>query len=62
MRVYNFANSRIRKTDMTAETKFANNVSDLSNSSGVDAGFQFEFYCQRCNDRWRTEFKPYRSG
>lgn len=47
---------------MSAETKFANNVHDLSNSSGVDAGFQFEFYCQRCSDRWRTEFKPYRSA
>jgi len=47
---------------MTAETKFANNVHDLSNSSGVDAGFQFEFYCQRCSDRWRTAFKPYRSA
>lgn len=47
---------------MTEETKFSNNVSDLSNSSGVDAGFQFEFYCQRCSDRWRTEFKPYRSA
>jgi len=47
---------------MSTETKFANNVTDLSNSTGVDAGFQFEFYCQRCNDRWRTEFKPYRSA
>ena len=47
---------------MSAETKFASNVQDLSNSTGVDAGFQFEFYCQRCHDRWRTQFKPYRSA
>ncbi|TFW23283.1 zinc ribbon domain-containing protein [Massilia arenosa] len=47
---------------MSAEMQFANNYQDLSNSSGVDAGFQFEFYCQRCSDRWRTAFKPYRSG
>jgi hypothetical protein len=47
---------------MSAETKFANNVHDLSNRSGVDAGFQFEFYCERCNDRWRTPFKAYRSA
>lgn len=47
---------------MSTETKFANNVQDLSDRSGVDAGFQFEFYCQRCSDRWRTSFKPYRSA
>ncbi|XYJ12359.1 zinc ribbon domain-containing protein [Telluria sp. B2] len=45
-----------------AEMQFANNVRDLSNASGVDAGFQFEFYCERCSDRWRTHFKPYRSA
>lgn len=47
---------------MSTETKFANNVQDLSDRSGIDAGFQFEFYCQRCSDRWRTAFKPYRSA
>lgn len=47
---------------MSTETKFASNVSDLSNATGVDAGFQFEFYCERCRDRWRTAFKPYRSA
>lgn len=47
---------------MSTEMQFSSNYSDLSNSSGVDAGFQFEFYCQRCNDRWRTRFEPYRSG
>jgi len=45
-----------------AEIQFANNVRDLSNATGVDAGFQFEFYCERCSDRWRTHFKPYRSA
>lgn len=45
-----------------SQTKFADNVQDLSQSDGVDAGFQFEFYCERCNDRWRTKFQPYRSG
>lgn len=45
-----------------SQIKFADNYQDLSQSDGVDAGFQFEFYCERCNDRWRTKFKPYRSG
>ena len=45
-----------------SDMQFANNYRDLSNSTGVDAGFQFEFYCQRCSDRWRTHYKPYRSG
>lgn len=45
-----------------SEMQFSNNYQDLSNSSGVDAGFQFEFYCERCSDRWRTMFQPYRSG
>jgi hypothetical protein len=47
---------------MSSEMQFSNNYQDLCHSSGVDAGFQFEFYCQRCSDRWRTAFKPYRSG
>lgn len=45
-----------------SETKFSNNYRDLSQQSGVDAGFQFEFYCSRCSDTWRTHYKPYRSG
>jgi hypothetical protein len=44
------------------EVKFSDNYSDLSEKSGVKAGFQFEFFCERCNDRWRTDFVPYRSG
>lgn len=45
-----------------AEIKFADNYQDLSQQQGVDAGFQFEFYCERCNDKWRTKYRPYRSG
>jgi len=45
-----------------SEMQFANNYRDLSDAQGVDAGFQFEFYCERCSDRWRTHFKPYRSA
>lgn len=45
-----------------AEIKFSDNFNDLSQQSGVSAGFQFDFYCQRCNDTWRSEFVPYRSG
>lgn len=45
-----------------SEMQFSNNYRDLSDSQGVDAGFQFEFYCERCSDRWRTHFKPYRSA
>ncbi|WP_229467558.1 hypothetical protein [Massilia sp. Mn16-1_5] len=45
-----------------SDMQFSNNYRDLSNSTGVDAGFQFEFYCERCSDRWRTHFRPYRSA
>lgn len=39
------------------------NYRDLSTSpSDVNAGFQFEFYCERCGDANRTPFKPYRTG
>ena len=44
------------------ELKFSDNYNDVSRDSGVDSGFQFEFYCERCNDTWRTDFVPYRSG
>jgi hypothetical protein len=44
------------------EIQFSNNFSDHSIHSGVNAGFQFEFYCQRCHDAWRSEFVAYRSG
>ena len=45
-----------------AEIQFANNFNDLSHAQGVDAGFQFELYCERCSDTWRSESAPYRSG
>jgi hypothetical protein len=44
------------------EIKFSDNYSDLSQQSGVNAGFQFEFSCERCNDTWRTDFVSFRSG
>lgn len=44
------------------DIKFSDNYSDLCQQQGVNAGFQFEFYCERCNDTWRTEFVPYRGG
>jgi hypothetical protein len=40
------------------------NYHDLSSSSSSDlkAGFQFEFFCECCNDTWRSPFSPYRRG
>lgn len=45
-----------------ADFKFSDNYSDLSQESGARAGFQFEFYCERCGDAWRSEFTPYKTG
>src|SRR5512135_3567117 len=45
-----------------SEIKFSKNFNDLSVSSGYNAGFQFEFYCESCGDAWRAEFVPYRGG
>lgn len=45
-----------------SETWFSNNFQDLSQGSGVNAGFQFEFYCERCHNAYRTEFESYRAG
>jgi hypothetical protein len=40
-----------------------NNYTDLSSGlSTPDAGFQFEFRCERCGETWRSAFKPYRRG
>ncbi len=44
------------------EFKFSDNYGDLCQESGARAGFQFEFYCERCGDRWRSEFVPFRAG
>jgi len=40
------------------EIQFGDNYGDLSD----DTGFQFEFYCEGCNDAWRSEFKAYLPG
>jgi len=47
---------------MSEEVRFGDNYTDLSSESGVNAGFQFEFFCEHCNDAWRTPFVPYRRG
>ena len=44
------------------EIKFSDNFGDLSVHSGANAGFQFEFYCQHCNDRYRSDFVPFVGG
>ncbi len=39
------------------------NYRDISTSStDVSAGFQFEFYCEKCSETSRSVFKPYRKG
>lgn len=39
------------------------NYRDISTSStDVSAGFQFEFYCEKCTETTRSVFKPYRKG
>lgn len=39
------------------------NYRDLSTqASDVSAGFQFEFYCERCDETWRSPFVAYRRG
>jgi membrane protease subunit (stomatin/prohibitin family) len=40
------------------EIQFSNNYNDLSTNSG----FQFEFYCERCQDAWRSPFNRYAAG
>jgi len=45
-----------------AEIQFSDNYNDLTVRSGANAGFQFEFFCERCRDAFRSEFVPYRSG
>lgn len=39
---------------MGDKIQFTRNYSDLS----TDQGFQFEFYCDRCGNGFRTRFKP----
>lgn len=39
------------------------NYRDISTwATDSSAGFQFEFYCARCDNTWRSPFKPYRVG
>lgn len=39
------------------------NYRDLSSAAGdINAGFQYEFFCQSCDFTWRSQFKPYRMG
>lgn len=45
-----------------AEFKFSDNYRDLSEESGARAGFQFEFYCERCGDAWASDFVPFKTG
>jgi hypothetical protein len=45
-----------------SEIQFSDNFSDLCVQSGAKAGFQFEFFCERCRDAFRSEFVPYRSA
>ncbi|MDO8963396.1 MAG: zinc ribbon domain-containing protein [Coriobacteriia bacterium] len=42
-----------------SEMQFSKNFGDLSIQSGARAGFQFEFYCERCQDTWRSSFSPF---
>ncbi|MFD4612997.1 MULTISPECIES: zinc ribbon domain-containing protein [unclassified Streptomyces] len=47
---------------MSTEIYFSNNHRDLCQEHGTGAGFQFEFYCSRCSDTWRSPFEPFRAG
>lgn len=39
------------------------NYRDLSTStSDLSAGFQFEFFCEKCGETSRSAFRPYRKG
>jgi Double zinc ribbon len=44
------------------ELWFSQNHRDLSQYYGDDAGFDFEFYCERCGDTWRSGYEPYTLG
>lgn len=47
---------------MAGDLWFSQNNRDLSNQYGDDAGFEFEFYCHRCGDTWRSGFENYSLG
>ena len=44
------------------ELQFSDNSSDLNVQNGVNVGFQFEFCCERCGDRFRSEFVAFRTA
>ena len=44
------------------EVKFGNNFKDLSVNHGANAGFQFEFFCERCHDAFRSTFTAHTTG
>jgi hypothetical protein len=44
------------------ELWFTQNHRDLSQGYGDDAGFDFEFYCERCGDTWRSGYELYTMG
>lgn len=46
----------------SGEIRFANNYRDLCVQSGTGSGYQFEFYCYRCGDTWRSRFEPFKAG
>lgn len=43
---------------MVEHLEFVNNYKDLS----IEQGFQFEFFCARCDSGYRTTFKPSLTG
>jgi membrane protease subunit (stomatin/prohibitin family) len=43
---------------MSEKIEFSNNYHDLS----TDRGFQFEFFCNRCSNGYRTKFQTYAVG
>jgi RNA polymerase subunit RPABC4/transcription elongation factor Spt4 len=47
---------------MAGDLWFSQNSRDLSQSYGDDAGFEFEFFCQRCSETWRSGFENYTLG
>jgi hypothetical protein len=44
------------------ELWFSQNNRDLSRYNGDDAGFEFEFFCERCGDTWRSGYEQYGLG
>ncbi|WP_406172323.1 double zinc ribbon domain-containing protein [Streptomyces sp. NBC_00996] len=44
------------------EIYFSSNYRDQCEQHGSGAGFQFDFYCSRCHDTWRSPFTPYNRG